>query len=100
MACEVFATANTITHIGNSCLMILVMIIFLKPNRPENVLSIIQEASPTLMSLLEILSHGLSVQLYNSILGIWGCCLKKQAGHLKVSHELNRGEYLFIYFLL
>lgn len=37
MACEVFATADTITHIGNPCLMFWVMIIFLKPNRPENV---------------------------------------------------------------
>ena len=37
MACEVPAAANTITHIGNPCLMFRLTVIFLKPNRPENV---------------------------------------------------------------
>lgn len=37
IACEVFATASNIAHIGNPYLMFRVTIIFLKPNRPENV---------------------------------------------------------------
>lgn len=40
MACEVLAAAaesHAITHNGNPCLMFRLTIIFLKPNRPENV---------------------------------------------------------------
>lgn len=40
MACEVPAAAResrAITHIGNPCLMFRLTVIFLKPNRPENV---------------------------------------------------------------
>lgn len=75
MACKVPCCcrreSHAITHIRNPCLTFRLTIIFHKPNRPENVQSIIHETTPQLISPLEFLSHCLSAPLYNVIPVMW-----------------------------
>lgn len=110
MACKVprrcRRESHAITHIGNPCLTLRLTIIFHKPNRPENVQSIIHETTPQLISPLEFLSHCLSAPLYNFIPVMWVCsrwvhilwCWKKifTANHLLVLlRTTKKGESLF-----